>query len=214
MTLRFRSTPSPSSILPPLSCLFTPPTTTPRSVSLHTSVLPLIEFSPQVNDELRARFRHLDLRRTALANNIRQRSHVSRLVRESLHADGACSHLHLELNSARPAVQAFSKSRLLSYSDLPPRAPESSSCQLGSADLPPKIAPTIPPCFTRSHSHPNNRNNFSSALVRLIGISNSPSVSVMRTAARTDNPNLHKSISKWPTFHGVHRPVPTTMVGE
>ncbi|KAI9574921.1 tRNA synthetases class II-domain-containing protein [Boletus coccyginus] len=54
---------------------------------------PVLPFYPSddqtlVNDELRARFRHLDLRRTALANNIRQRSNVSRLVRDSLHAEG------------------------------------------------------------------------------------------------------------------------------
>ncbi|KAG8218411.1 tRNA synthetases class II-domain-containing protein [Butyriboletus roseoflavus] len=54
---------------------------------------PLLPFYPSddqtlVNDELRARFRYLDLRRNALSNNIRLRSHVSRLVRESLHADG------------------------------------------------------------------------------------------------------------------------------
>ncbi|KAH0839690.1 tRNA synthetases class II-domain-containing protein [Lanmaoa asiatica] len=54
---------------------------------------PTLPFYPSddqtlVNDELRARFRFLDLRRTALAKNIRQRSHVSHLVRKSLYADG------------------------------------------------------------------------------------------------------------------------------
>ncbi|KAF8559043.1 hypothetical protein OG21DRAFT_1480909 [Imleria badia] len=54
---------------------------------------PVLPFYPSddqtlANDELRARFRYLDLRRPALANNIRQRSIVSRLVRHSLHAEG------------------------------------------------------------------------------------------------------------------------------
>ncbi|KAG9317238.1 tRNA synthetases class II-domain-containing protein [Chiua virens] len=47
---------------------------------------PVLPFYPSdentlVNDELRARFRYLDLRRSALAKNIRLRSHVSRIVR-------------------------------------------------------------------------------------------------------------------------------------
>lgn len=41
-----------------------------------------------VNEDLRARFRYLDLRRTALADNIRKRSQVSRIIRDTLHDDG------------------------------------------------------------------------------------------------------------------------------
>lgn len=41
-----------------------------------------------VNEDLRARFRYLDLRRTALADNIRKRSHVARIIRDTLHDDG------------------------------------------------------------------------------------------------------------------------------
>ncbi|KAF8138218.1 tRNA synthetases class II-domain-containing protein [Boletus edulis] len=40
---------------------------------------PVLPFYPS-DDQAYPRFRHLDLRRTALANNIRQRSHVSRLT--------------------------------------------------------------------------------------------------------------------------------------
>ncbi|KAF9221899.1 hypothetical protein BS17DRAFT_784138 [Gyrodon lividus] len=41
-----------------------------------------------VNEELRARFRYLDLRRTALSNNLKKRSQVSRIIRETLHGEG------------------------------------------------------------------------------------------------------------------------------
>jgi aspartyl-tRNA synthetase len=41
-----------------------------------------------VNEDLRARFRYLDLRRTALADNIRKRSQVARIIRDTLHDDG------------------------------------------------------------------------------------------------------------------------------
>ncbi|KIJ70312.1 hypothetical protein HYDPIDRAFT_172163 [Hydnomerulius pinastri MD-312] len=41
-----------------------------------------------VNEELRARFRYLDLRRTTLSNNLKRRSQVSRIVRETLHDEG------------------------------------------------------------------------------------------------------------------------------
>ncbi|KAG2370029.1 tRNA synthetases class II-domain-containing protein [Suillus spraguei] len=41
-----------------------------------------------VNEDLRARFRHLDLRRTTLADNIRKRSQVTRIIRDTLHDDG------------------------------------------------------------------------------------------------------------------------------
>ncbi|KIL00386.1 hypothetical protein PAXRUDRAFT_130007 [Paxillus rubicundulus Ve08.2h10] len=41
-----------------------------------------------VNEELRARHRHLDLRRTALSDNLRKRSQVSRIVRETLYSEG------------------------------------------------------------------------------------------------------------------------------
>ncbi|KAF9246979.1 tRNA synthetases class II-domain-containing protein [Melanogaster broomeanus] len=41
-----------------------------------------------VNEELRARFRYLDLRRTELSNNLRKRSQVSQIVRETLHREG------------------------------------------------------------------------------------------------------------------------------
>ncbi|KAH7887947.1 hypothetical protein F5I97DRAFT_2013398 [Phlebopus sp. FC_14] len=40
------------------------------------------------NEELRARFRYLDLRRTALSDNLKKRSQVSRIVRDTLHDDG------------------------------------------------------------------------------------------------------------------------------
>lgn len=100
VTSRFRSTHSPSSTLPLPRCPFTPPTIRPLSVFSHTRHSALIVPPKQVNDELRARFRHLDLRRTALANNIRQRSNVSRLVRDSLHAEGACA--HHSINSIAP----------------------------------------------------------------------------------------------------------------
>ena len=58
----------------------------------------------QVNDELRARFRYLDLRRSALANNIRQRGRVSRLVRESLHAEGTSD--LIAINSISPSTRS------------------------------------------------------------------------------------------------------------
>ncbi|KAI6035436.1 tRNA synthetases class II-domain-containing protein [Pisolithus orientalis] len=38
-----------------------------------------------VNEELRAQFRHLDLRRATLTNNIKKRSIVSRIIRDTLH---------------------------------------------------------------------------------------------------------------------------------
>ncbi|KAI6106741.1 tRNA synthetases class II-domain-containing protein [Pisolithus croceorrhizus] len=41
-----------------------------------------------VNEELRAEFRHLDLRRVALTNNIKKRSTVSRVIRDTLHHEG------------------------------------------------------------------------------------------------------------------------------
>ncbi|KAI6105528.1 hypothetical protein F5141DRAFT_1124249 [Pisolithus sp. B1] len=41
-----------------------------------------------VNEELRAEFRHLDLRRAALTNNIKKRSTVSRVIRDTLHHEG------------------------------------------------------------------------------------------------------------------------------
>ncbi|KAJ8585301.1 hypothetical protein M405DRAFT_911871 [Rhizopogon salebrosus TDB-379] len=41
-----------------------------------------------VNEDLRARFRYLDLRRTALSDNIRKRSRVARIIRDALHDDG------------------------------------------------------------------------------------------------------------------------------
>ncbi|KAI6004094.1 tRNA synthetases class II-domain-containing protein [Pisolithus albus] len=41
-----------------------------------------------VNEELRAEFRHLDLRRASLTNNIKKRSIVSRVIRDTLHHEG------------------------------------------------------------------------------------------------------------------------------
>jgi len=40
------------------------------------------------NDELRARYRYLDLRRPTLANNLRKRSQVAHIVRNVLHRQG------------------------------------------------------------------------------------------------------------------------------
>ena len=40
------------------------------------------------NDDLRARYRYLDLRRTALSNNLKKRSRVAQLVRSLLHDHG------------------------------------------------------------------------------------------------------------------------------
>ncbi|KAI6047127.1 hypothetical protein EDC04DRAFT_2886947 [Pisolithus marmoratus] len=41
-----------------------------------------------VNEELRAQFRHLDLRRATLTNNVKKRSVVSRIIRDTLHHEG------------------------------------------------------------------------------------------------------------------------------
>jgi len=45
----------------------------------------------QANDELRARYRYLDLRRTALSDNIKLRSKVAHIVRSVLHQNGSVS---------------------------------------------------------------------------------------------------------------------------
>ncbi|EGO01732.1 hypothetical protein SERLA73DRAFT_48521, partial [Serpula lacrymans var. lacrymans S7.3] len=52
--------------------------------------LPFVPSDPTnlPNEDLRARFRHLDLRRPPLASNIRKRSHVSLLIRNALHDKG------------------------------------------------------------------------------------------------------------------------------
>ncbi|KAN0097690.1 tRNA synthetases class II (D, K and N) domain containing protein [Tylopilus felleus] len=74
------------------------------SFTLLNPASPLLPFYPSddqtlVNDELRARFRYLDLRRTALTNNIRRRSLVSRLVRDHLHAEVATHTGFLEVET-------------------------------------------------------------------------------------------------------------------
>jgi len=45
----------------------------------------------QANEELRARYRYLDLRRTALSENIKLRSKVAHIVRSVLHQNGSVS---------------------------------------------------------------------------------------------------------------------------
>lgn len=46
-------------------------------------------FTPnQANEDLRAQYRHLDLRRSALSNNLRKRSQVARIVRNVLYEQG------------------------------------------------------------------------------------------------------------------------------
>ncbi|KAG6378484.1 tRNA synthetases class II-domain-containing protein [Boletus reticuloceps] len=86
---------------------------------------PVLPFYPSddqaiVNDELRARFRYLDLRRTALANNIRQRSHVSRLVRDALHTEGFLEvETPLLLKSSPEGAREFLVPSRLSQSDTP-----------------------------------------------------------------------------------------------
>jgi aspartyl-tRNA synthetase len=42
----------------------------------------------KANDDLRARYRYLDLRRTALSDNLRKRSRVAQIVRSVLHEHG------------------------------------------------------------------------------------------------------------------------------
>ena len=43
----------------------------------------------QANDDLRARYRYLDLRRSVLSENLRKRSQVARCVRDILYEQGA-----------------------------------------------------------------------------------------------------------------------------
>jgi len=45
----------------------------------------------KANDDLRARYRYLDLRRTALADNLKKRSRVAQIVRSVLHERGIAS---------------------------------------------------------------------------------------------------------------------------
>lgn len=42
----------------------------------------------QANDDIRARYRYLDLRRTALSDNLRKRSQVAHIVRNVLYDQG------------------------------------------------------------------------------------------------------------------------------
>ncbi|KAJ7499145.1 tRNA synthetases class II-domain-containing protein [Mycena latifolia] len=58
--------------------------------------LPFFPSNPRnvANEDLRARFRYLDLRRTALSANLRKRSRVAQIVRNMLHEQGMTCHHH------------------------------------------------------------------------------------------------------------------------
>jgi len=57
---------------------------------MHPSLIcaPLIHNICKPNDELRARYRYLDLRRTPLADNLKKRSQVAQIVRRVLSENG------------------------------------------------------------------------------------------------------------------------------
>lgn len=60
----------------------------------------------QANEELRARFRHLDLRRDTLTENLRKRSRVAHAMRNFLHDEGKLPFL---LRPSRHSAEERSK---------------------------------------------------------------------------------------------------------
>lgn len=68
----------------------------------------------QANDDLRARYRYLDLRRSALSDNLRKRSKVAHVVRNVFNEEGkrAPSISYHYFNNL--VYQIFSRLRLLS----------------------------------------------------------------------------------------------------
>ncbi|KAG6890943.1 hypothetical protein C0995_000900 [Termitomyces sp. Mi166 len=63
--------------------------------------LPFVPSNPHnvANDDIRARYRYLDLRRTSLSENIKKRSKVAQTVREVLHQRGVTLHYFVEVET-------------------------------------------------------------------------------------------------------------------
>src|ERR1700735_2706406 len=144
----------------------------------------------QANEDLRARYRYLDLRRSAMSDNLRKRSQVARIVRSVLYEQGAVFDwgVHSDILSS---CQTFLKSKHPCFSNRLPRARENSLFPLELQGIW-KARSLKNPNSTPYHRLPSNPNNYRCVQAELTSTSSWLGVSATKMVERIVNLSSHR----------------------